>query len=297
MENRTEVRDFLLSRRAKITPERAGLVGGAHRRVPGLRRSEVALLAGVSVEYYTRLERGNLAMASESVLEALARALQLDDAERAHLLNLAAAARGTAPMRPRPRAKQWRARTALQHTLDAITSAPAFVRNGRMDILAANRLGYAFYSEVIATADRPGNLARFAFLDTDRSHEFYPDWSSAADMCVAILRAEAGRDPHDRELQALVGELSTRSPEFRSRWGAHDVRHHGTGTKNFHHGVVGPLTLDYEGMRLTAEPELSLLVYTAEPGSVDDERLRLLASWAASQDLPGHPAVQHARRL
>nr|WP_203597740.1 helix-turn-helix transcriptional regulator [Actinomadura bangladeshensis] len=274
----------MTSRRAKITPEQAGLPSGSRRRVPGLRRSEVAALADMSVEYYAKLERGHLAGVSPAVLEALARALRLDDAERAHLLNLAHAADGTDPLtRPRRRRTkdQWKPHSSLQWTLDAITAGPAFVRNGRMDILAANQLARAFYADVYATPGNQANLARFNFLDP-ASHRFYPDWDQAADIAVAILRTEAGRNPHDKDLHDLVGELSTRSDEFRTRWGAHNVRHHGTGTKRFHHQAVGVLTLAYEGLEMAAEPGLTLTIYTAQPGSPSEEGLRLLASWAAT---------------
>jgi transcriptional regulator with XRE-family HTH domain len=263
MDNRQEAREFLVSRRAKLTPEQANLSTGTNRRVPGLRRSEVATLAGVSIEYYSKLERGALAGVSAGVLDAIARALQLDDAERAHLFDLAHAAGSSALVRPRRRAaKPWSPRPSLQWTLDAVTDGPAFVRNGRMDLLAANRLARAFYADVYADPQRPPNLARFAFLD-QRARRFYPDWGLAADICVAILRTEAGRDPHDKELQKLVGELSTRSDEFRTRWGAHNVRHHGTGAKTYHHPIVGELTLAYEGLELAAEPGLTLTIYTA----------------------------------
>ncbi|MFF9623632.1 helix-turn-helix transcriptional regulator [Streptomyces griseosporeus] len=289
MDNRAEVREFLTSRRAKITPERAGLPSGSRRRVPGLRRSEVAALADVSVEYYAKLERGNLAGVSPAVLEAVARALQLDDAERAHLLNLAHAADGSdALTRPRRRTAQWKAHRSLQWVLDAVTAGPAFVRNGRMDLLAANDLARAFYADIYASAGNQANLARFQFLDP-ASRRFYPDWEQAADIAVAILRTEAGRSPHDKGLHDLVGELSTRSDDFRTRWGAHNVRHHGTGTKRFHHAAVGDLTLAYEGLEMAAAPGLTLTIYTAEPGSASEEGLRLLASWAAtSQTLAPH---------
>ncbi|MEU5660386.1 helix-turn-helix transcriptional regulator [Streptomyces sp. NPDC047737] len=286
MDNHAEVREFLTSRRAKITPERAGLPAGSRRRVPGLRRSEVAALADMSVEYYAKLERGNLAGVSPAVLEAVARALQLDDAERAHLLHLAQAADGShALTRPRRRTsrQQWTPHRSLQWTLDAITAGPAFVRNGRMDLLAANQLARAFYSDLYAAPVNQANLARFNFLDP-ASRRFYADWDTAADMAVAILRTEAGRDPHDKDLHDLVGELSTRSDEFRTRWGAHDVRHHGTGTKHFHHPAVGQLILAYEGLDMAAEPGLTLTIYTAEPGSPSEEGLRLLASWAATRE-------------
>lgn len=283
MDNRKEVREFLVSRRARITPEQAGLPAGANRRVPGLRRSEVAALADVSIEYYSKLERGALAGVSAGVLDAVARALRLDDAERAHLFDLARAADGTsAIVRPRRR-KQWTPHRSLQWTLDAVTAGPAFVRNGRMDLLAANQLARAFYSPVYESPHQPPNIARFQFLDP-ASYEFYPDWNSFADICVAILRTEAGRTPHDKELHDLIGELSTRSDEFRTRWGAHNVRHHSTGSKTFHHPVVGDLTIAYEGLEMATEPGLTLTIYTAEPGSPSEEGLRLLASWAASQE-------------
>jgi transcriptional regulator with XRE-family HTH domain len=294
VDNQAEIREFLTSRRAKITPEQAGLPSGARRRVPGLRRSEVAALADVSVEYYAKLERGNLAGVSPAVLEAVARALQLDDAERAHLLNLAQTADGTdALTRPRRRTtRAWSPHRSLQWVLDAVTAGPAFVRNGRMDILAANQLARAFYADLYATPGNQANLARFQFLDP-ASRRFYPDWDQAADIAVAILRTEAGRNPHDKDLHDLVGELSTRSDDFRTRWGAHNVRHHGTGTKRFHHHAVGEITLAYEGLEMTAEPGLSLTVYTAEPGSPSEEGLRLLASWAVTQDA-GSPTEQGA---
>ncbi|MEU6359665.1 helix-turn-helix transcriptional regulator [Streptomyces albidoflavus] len=292
MDNRAEVREFLTSRRSRISPERAGLPAGPRRRVPGLRRSEVAALADVSVEYYAKLERGHLGGVSPAVLEAVARALQLDEAEREHLLNLARAADGSdALARPRRRrTRQWTPHRSLQWTLDAVTGGPAFVRNGRMDMVAANPLARAFYADVYADPHNQANLARFNFLDP-ASRRFYPDWDLAADVAVAILRTEAGRNPHDKGLHDLVGELSTRSDAFRTRWGAHDVRHHGTGTKRFHHPAVGALTLAYEGLEMATEPGLTLTVYTAEPGSPSDEGLRLLASWAADRET-GTPSPQ-----
>lgn len=286
MDNRADVREFLMTRRAKVTPDAAGVVAGTNRRVAGLRRSEVAALAGVSVEYYAKLERGAIGGASASVLDAVARALQLDDTERAHLFDLARAADGI-PSSGRPRRRVARSSTprpSLQWALSAITDGVAFVRDQRQDLLATNALGRAFYSPVIGDGGRTPNLARFQFLDP-AARDFYPDWDLFAEMCVAIMRAEAGRDPHDKALQDLVGELSTRSDAFRRLWGAHDVRTHGAGTKRFHHPVVGELTLAYEELAITAEPGQVLLVYTAEPGSPSADRLRLLASWAAD---PAH---------
>lgn len=241
------------------------------------------MLAGVSVEYYSRMERGTIGGASAAVLDALARALQLDDTERAHLFDLARAADGI-PVSGRARSRRVTAKAArpsLAWALDAITDGIAIVRNQHQDLVATNALGRAFYSPVIGDGGRTPNLARFQFLDP-AAHDFYPDWERFAHMCVAIMRAEAGRDPHDVGLQELVGELSTHSEVFRKLWAAHDVRTHGAGTKRFVHPVVGELTLAYEELAVTAEPGSVLLVYTAEPGSPSAERLRLLASWAAT---------------
>ena len=254
------------------------------RRVPGLRRGEVAALAGMSVEYYSKLERGAIAGVSASVLDAIARALQLDDAERAHLFHLAHAADGTsAGMRPRRRPSQrWTPRPSLQWVLDRFT-APAIVRNGRMDLLAVNHLGRAMHAALYETAGggQP-NFARFTFLDLDAAHDFYPDWDGAADTCVAILRTEAGRDPHDKDLHDLVGELSTRSDDFRRRWSAHNVRYHGAGTKRFHHRDVGDLELGYESVDMISDPGLTLTLYAAEPASPTAHALDLLAAWTST---------------
>lgn len=298
VESRDEIRDFLTSRRAKITPEQAGLPAyGGNRRVTGLRREEVALLAGVSVDYYTRLERGNAHGVSDNVLEALARALRLDEAERAHLFDLAraanATARGTASGtgRSRRRVAKQQVRPSVQRVLDAMTMAPAYVRNRRMDVLAANRLGYALFSPLFADPVRPVNHARFAFLDP-RASEYYPEWEHVASDTVALLRAEAGRDPYDRSLSDLVGELSTRSERFRTWWAAHNVRFHRTGVKRFHHPVVGDFELIFEALDLTADPGLTIIAYSAEPGSPSQDALELLASWAATPaetDSPVHP--------
>ncbi len=281
MDTKNQIREFLTSRRAQITPEQAGLSAYGPRRVPGLRREEVAVLAGVSVDYYTRMERGNLAGVSEGVLEALARGLQLDDAERAHLFDLARAAQPSTPRRP-PRTQQ-RIRPSVQRMIDAMTGAPALVQNGRGDILATNSLGRALFSELYVDPARPANHGRFVFL-SPRAQDFYRDWERAAHDTVAILRTEAGRDPHDRGLSDLVGELSTRSEEFRTRWGAHNVRIHRTGVKELHHPSVGDLSLTYEMLDLVADPGLAVLTYTAEPGTKSDEALNLLGSWAATLD-------------
>jgi transcriptional regulator with XRE-family HTH domain len=280
---RTQIREFLSTRRARITPEQAGLpvYGGDRRRVPGLRRSEVASLAGISPEYMTKLERGNATGVSDSVIEGLAHALQLDEAERAHLIDLLRTAGSSRPPRRRP-ARQ-RVRPTVQRILDSMTGAPAFVLNGRLDVLAANDLGAALYSPIFADPTRPANTARFVFLDP-KAAEFFRDYEKAANDTVALLRAEAGRDPYDRDLSDLIGQLSTRSEEFRRRWAAHNVRIHTSGVKLLHHPVVGDLDLTFESLTLPADPSQSLLTYTAEPGSATQDALNLLASWAATAD-------------
>jgi transcriptional regulator with XRE-family HTH domain len=290
MDNRTEVREFLTTRRAKVRPRDVGLPDVGQRRVPGLRRGEVASLAGVSVEYYAKLERGVLAGVSASILDAIARALHLDDAERTHLFHLAQAADGSNAM-PRPARRNrrgWTPHPTLQWVLDTITTGPAIVRNGRMDLLATNQLGRAMHASLYERATDPvPNFARYTFLDDD-AHRFYPDWDTAAHTCVAILRTEAGRDPHDPRMHDLVGELSTRSTEFRRCWSIHDVRLHGAGTKQFHHTAVGELDLAYESMDMISEPGLTLTLYAAEPASRSAEALALLGSWTAP---PGDAAL------
>ena len=281
MDNRDEIRDFLTTRRARITPQQAGLPAyGGNRRVAGLRREEVAMLAGVSVDYYTRLERGGLHGASDSVLEALAQALQLDEAERAHLFDLARAAH--APARAARKTTRPQVRPAVQRILDAMITAPAYLRNGRMDILAANRLGRALYSPLFDDPAQPPNHARFIFLNPAAT-EFFADWQRAAQDTVALLRTEAGRNPYDRAVSGLIGELSTRSEAFRQLWAAHNVRFHRTGVKSLHHPVVGELSLTFEALDITADG-LRITAYTAEPGTPSQDGLNLLASWAATMD-------------
>jgi transcriptional regulator with XRE-family HTH domain len=284
VDTKHEVKEFLTSRRARITPEQAGVTAYGERRVPGLRREEVAVLAGVSVDYYTRLERGNLSGVSEGVLEALTRALQLDEAERAHLFDLARAAQPATSSRRRRRHQ--RVRPSVQRMLDAMTLAPAFVRNARLDILAANHLGRALYSDMFEGGVERPNTARFTFLDP-RATDLYADWERVANDVVAILRSEAGRDPHDRDLSDLVGELSTQSEAFRKLWASHNVRIHETGVKDFHHPVVGELSLTFETTEFSADTGLTMFAFTAEPGSKSEEGLHLLASWAATLDQEG----------
>jgi transcriptional regulator with XRE-family HTH domain len=278
MDNRSDVSEFLTSRRARITPEQVGLpTYGDNRRVPGLRRSEVAMLAGMSLEYYTRLERGNLSGVSESVLESMAAALRLDDAERAHLFDLARTAgnsnrtaRRSAPPRVRP---------SIQRVLDALTT-PAYARSARMDILAANSLCFALYTDIVTSENLPVNLARFLFLDP-RAPEFFVEWDTVSDDAVAALRAEAGRNPLDRSLSDLVGELATRSDDFRTRWAKHNVRHHRSATKRLRNPIVGEIELTGDAMEVPGDG-LTLITYTAEPDSPAQQQLAFLASWSTA---------------
>ncbi|PYY59615.1 transcriptional regulator [Curtobacterium sp. MCPF17_003] len=291
MNHRDEARDFLSSRRARITPEQAGVeTFGTRRRVTGLRREEVARLAGVSIDYYTRLERGNLQGVSESVLDAIGRALQLDPAEQEHLRDLAQHQNETARRAGRvvPVAA---VRPELQYLLDVVTDAPAMIVNNRQDIVAANALGFAMHSDLVAAPARPMNFSRFIFLDP-QARNFYQDWQRAAHTNVAILRREAGRTPNDKDLAALIGELSMRSDDFRELWAAHDVRRHYAGVKSFRHGVVGPLELHFQTLELAEDPGLALTIYPATPGSPTADALRVLASWAATEGI-----AERARQL
>jgi len=281
MDNAAEIRDFLTTRRAKISPQRAGLpTYGRQRRVLGLRREEVAFLAGISAEYYTRIERGNARGMSDDVLDGVSRALQLDEAERGHLLDLVRTANTERP--PRRTTTPLKVRPSLQRIVDAMAGTPAFVRNGRLDILYANPLLAALYSGHFSDPVQPPNTARFTFLDP-RARTFYGDWDQAAHDVVAQLRGEAGRNPYDRTLSDLVGLLSTRSDEFRVRWASHDVLVHRSGAKRFHHPLVGDLTLAYERLDLPAHSGLVIVTYTAEPGSPSEDALRELERWSSTR--------------
>jgi len=280
---RNEIREFLSTRRARISPEQAGLPAyGGNRRVKGLRREEVAMLAGVSVDYYIRMERGSLAGASESVLDSLASALQLDEAEREHLFALARESHNSSGRRKRSTPSA--VRPALQQILDAITDAPAWIRNRRHDVLAMNQLARALYSPILVDPRRPANTARFIYLNPEAASQFFVDYDQITRDAAAMLRLEAGRNPHDDGMIALIGELSTRSELFRQRWASQDVRFHRSGRKRLRHPIVGELDLDFEAMELPSEPGLQLNVYTAPPGSPAADSLRLLASWAAGQE-------------
>ncbi|WP_079124718.1 helix-turn-helix transcriptional regulator [Streptomyces lushanensis] len=279
----TELREFLRSRRARITPEQAGLSPqGGTRRVPGLRREEVARLAGVSVDYYVRLERGRTASVSENVLDAVARALRLDDTERGHLLAVARRTRAhrtpTAPQRVRP---------GLYRVLETVGDAPAMVLGRRMDVLAANRLARALFTDFEALPHRERNMVRFIFLD-EAARELYIDWESSARGSVAALHLYAGRHPDDPLLAELIGELSLRDEDFRRWWADHDVLRRTHGTKRYHHPVVGDLDLEYEALTPAADPEQTLGLHTAEPGSPSERALRLLAGRPAPAERERH---------
>lgn len=282
MSNADDIREFLATRRARLTPKEAGLPQfGGSRRVPGLRREEVSLLAGISVEYYTRIERGNARGVSEDVLESITRALQLNEAEHAHLVDLVRVANEERP--PRRMTSRAEVRPGIRQIVDAMSGIAAFVRNGRSDVLYANRLFEALYSEMYRDPARPANAARFLFLDP-RARTFYPDWDTLTRDSVAALRSEAGRNPYDRGLSDLVGLLSTRSEEFRTLWARHDVHLHRGGTKRFRHPLVGDLTLRFETLALPADPGLAVVVYSAEAGSPSEARLRDLDKWATTRE-------------
>ncbi|WP_329375404.1 helix-turn-helix domain-containing protein [Streptomyces sp. NBC_01483] len=294
MDRRTEIRGFLTTRRARVTPEQAGLKPSpleGTRRVPGLRREEVALLAGVSVPYYTRLERGDARGATDAVLDAIARALQLDEAERTHLFDLVRAANANATAadaRPSRHPARRTLRPELWNMLEAMSGVPAYIRNGRLDLLAGNTLARALFAPVFDSPARPVNSARFTFLDPAAA-EFYPDWDAVADQNVATLRAEVGRNPYDKALSDLIGELSTRGDTFRQRWARHEVRRHRAGAKRLDHPLVGELTFNYETMELTADDGLYLIVCGVAPGSRDAEALNLLASWNVTENARSTP--------
>ncbi|WP_109032739.1 helix-turn-helix transcriptional regulator [Streptomyces rubrogriseus] len=297
--NRSDIRDFLVSRRARLTPERVGLPTGPRRRVPGLRREEVAALAGVSTEWYTRLEKGHVGGVSEEVLEAVARALRLDEDERTYLLDLARAARPARRRSPSARRKDVAIPPSVQWMVDSMTMAPAFVRSGRLDIVASNALCRALYAPMFGsdtTRDRGrANFPRYFFLDPG-SRDFFVDWEEGARATVAVLRAEAGREPHDRALRELVGELATLSPDFRTMWASHDVRIRHEGVKRLDHPEVGRLEMTFRQLDLPLPQRAvhDLIVYTAEPGTPWEDRLKLLASWAAPRATPAKPAWKEA---
>ena len=291
MDQHSEVREFLRTRRARITPDQAGIIGGGRRRVPGLRREEVAFLAGVSVDYYARLERGNLSGVSDEVLLAIATVLRLDDAEVSYLHDLARAAQPQPVARRKKPQRDNTIRPSLQHFLDSITGSAVWIGNERMDFIAGNALGRAVYAPVMDDpSSRGGNNALFAFL-SPAARNFYVDWEKGADDMVASLRLLAGRNPRDKGLSDLIGELITRSDEFARRWSSHNVRFHRSGLKRLRHPLVGDLELSYDAMQLPDSPGWTLFAFTAEPGSASDDRLRLLGSLTAERPAVSAKAV------
>lgn len=286
---RGSIREFLTSRRARLAPEQAGLPApGGSRRVPGLRREEVALLAGVSSGYYARLERGDLAGASDAVLDALATSLKLDDDDRQQLFDLARAGRA-APLRAVRRRS--RVRPAVRQVLDAVSDAPAWVRNGHLDVVLANGMARALYSPVFAAPQRPVNPARFLFLDP-AARRLWRDHDRVTREAASMLRREAARIPHDAELVGLIGELATRSELFRARWASSEVLLPRSRVTRLHHPVVGDLDLHVESLDLPSAPGLVLDLHTAPPGSASADALRLLGSWVASQRADGGARAQ-----
>jgi transcriptional regulator with XRE-family HTH domain len=286
---RAALREFLMSRRARLSPRQAGLhVYGTNRRVSGLRREEVAMLAGISAEYYIRLERGYATGASPGVIEAVAQALQLDVIEREHLLHLIDAVNATIGSDKQTRSARSEpvdvVRPQVQVLVDGLTDLPAFVFNRRMDIVACNRLGRLLYAPIFEDPLGAGNTARFAFLNEPRAREFWPSWEQVVSHAVAVLRAEAGRHPHHPGLVELVGQLSTGSQEFRTRWAAHDVRDRGSGVKTMHHPVIGMVTMPYENLELGEDEDQYLMVYVPAAGTPAHDSLKLLASWGKTSD-------------
>lgn len=294
MDARAEIRQFLVTRRARLTPEQIGLPDfGGRRRVDGLRREEVAMVAGISVDYYTRLERGNTTGISESVLDGVSRALQLDEVEHAHLVDLLRAA-NTSPTRQARRSKP---RTqsvpaGVQQIIDAMSDVAVVVQDAHLNVLATNALGAALYAPMFSNENTP-NFARFVFLDP-AGCAFYNDWEEAARQTVAILRTAAGRAPHDRALSNLIGELSTRDETFRNLWASHNVREHPSGSKSLHHPVMGDVEVSFEGMQLASAPGLLLLAYTTAPGSESHDKMRLLATWTSTDPADASASTEAA---
>lgn len=276
-----DIREFLMTRRAKITPEQVGLAPGVRRRVPGLRREEAAQLAGVSTEYYTQIERGNVAGVSDEVLQAISRALRLSDDETVHFFDLVRAGAGTRTSTRNKRAAVKKLPEGVQALMDGMAGSPAIVLDGNLDILAANPLGRLLYSPLYDRALGRPNFARFIFFDSAAAQVF-PEWERSADEAVGLLQAEAARDPHSAAITQIVGELATQSVEFRTRWAAHNVTAHRNGVKRFGHPEFGDLTLTYNVFEVSAAPGLSLVGYTAEPNSPSAQALSIMSSWSVT---------------
>ncbi|MFD9431644.1 helix-turn-helix domain-containing protein [Streptomyces sp. NPDC060002] len=282
LDRRAELSEFLRTRRARLKPEDVGLPDfGRHRRVPGLRREELAQLAGVSVAYYTRLEQGNGRNVSAEVLDSIARALRLSDAEHAHLTHLA---------KPKHKKKQTappqQVRGPLRQLLDTMDSVPAYLIGRRTEILGWNRMAAAVFGDWAELAVAERNWARLVFLRPDY-RDLFVDWEQKAIDIVCALRMDAGCYPDDPRLSALVGQLSVKSEDFRRLWATHDVKEKSHGVKLLRHPLVGELSLNFEGFRLMGDGEQTMVTYHADPGSASAEALRLLASWGADATRAG----------
>jgi len=285
MDNRSEVQQFLTAARGRISPERAGVpMFGGERRVPGLRREEVAQLAGVSLSYYTRMERGDLAGVSEGVLQSVARALQLDAAEAAHLLDLGRTSIGRV-RRAAPR-REPRLAPSVLHLIEAMNDVPVVAGNRLGDTVASNRLGRALFPHLFPADGEPLNLVRYTFLDP-RARSFYVDWETTARGVVSSMRLAAGHDPDDRALAALIAELAAESPEFAEWWSGHTVRVHASGRKEIDHPVVGEMTLIYDVLSVSAAPGIAITSYLTEPGTTSADALDILRSWGALEGPTG----------
>lgn len=295
MDRSAELREFLTSRRARVTPEQAGLAASSsRRRVAGLRREEVAQLAGLSVDYYVRLERGRTPHASTSVLDAVARALRLDRAEREHLFDLARTLE--TPRSRRPALRPQRLRPGLYELLQTIEHIPAMVIGRRLDVLASNRLARALFTDFEALAPRERNLLRFVFLDPS-ARSLYVHWDVIASELVASLRFDAGAHPDDPQLAELVGELCVTDEDFARWWSDHNVHRRTHGTKHFHHPIVGDLSLNYESLTPPADLDQRITIYTAQADSSSADALALLKSWSASIEprVDSPPALRSRR--
>ncbi|MFJ5529778.1 helix-turn-helix domain-containing protein [Streptomyces sp. NPDC093261] len=286
LDRRAELSEFLRTRRARLKPEDVGLPAfGRHRRVPGLRREELAQLAGVSVAYYTRLEQGNGRNVSAEVLDAIARALRLTDAEHAHLTHLAK----PKAHKKKASARSQHVRASLRQLLDSFDSVPAYVMGRRAEVLAWNRMAAAVFGDWGELPQQERNWARMVFLRS-QYQDLFVDWEQKAIDIVCQLRYEAGCHPDDPRLSALVGELSVKSEDFRRLWATHDVKEKSHGLKHLRHPLVGDLALQFESFRVPDDGELALVTYHAEPGSVSSEALRLLASWGTDATRAGTTA-------
>ncbi|WP_322748556.1 MULTISPECIES: helix-turn-helix transcriptional regulator [unclassified Frankia] len=278
-----ELGKFLRARRAEISPRTVGLpASGERRRVAGLRREEVAVLAAISTDYYTRLEQGRITP-STSVLAALVRVLRLNDDQRDYLYELAGRDRELHRPRPQP---QPQVQPHLRAVMDELTVTPGMILGRYLDILAWNPMAAALFSvDYTKIPDRRRNYIRQLFTDPTM-RTLYADWENSARGAVAVLRRRAAARPDDPSLTALVGELSVQNEQFRQWWADGEVAPLTGGIKVFNHPIVGELTLDWDALSCGPDTGQQLIIWIAESGSRTEEGLRLLSSWAATQDQP-----------